>query len=173
MPSRKRYEFIPYQKRKIQGKDAKKNNSEVRSATEMLLNDIITKCGAELDQLFSIGNMREFDLENEIHQRGVNIRYLGKFIYSFHPKGHLYFCVNSPDARGVIMTHVASRAACKTLQSQMRKIVLGTNLFYVVIHSHDLDSDPLLLVDDAPFQATILNYLNLLFGKSQASKTFW
>ena len=51
-----------------------------------MLNEIITKCGQELDQLFSIGNMRDFDLENEIHQRGINIRYLGNIIEIFLPK---------------------------------------------------------------------------------------
>jgi hypothetical protein len=58
--------------------DAETNNQEVIEATQQLINDIIPRFAAELNAKYATVPLENFQLEEELHNHGINTRYLGK-----------------------------------------------------------------------------------------------
>ena len=132
-------------------------NEQLKEATKELIEVLVPRYALELVQFMSEQDMLSGGIENiqinqHLHARGINVRFLGKIAACVRVLDHEY----GPVTHRFIMIEMCSRVLKAILRQKLR----DTMKLYRV---------PL----EEPYMEQTVEFLNVAFGTSPASAEFW
>lgn len=131
--------------------DKKKNNDDVDTATKDLLGITLSNFARELaaaleEEVRIVGTLTQFRLTEELHRKGINMRYLGLLVARLGKFKYAKFIVAHMCAR-IIKIQIRER-----LRQGMKELRMPV---------------------DEPYRIVVTDYLNLVFGNTAASTDHW
>ena len=127
-----------------------KCNSDVEEASNYLEEKIIPLFAKEFSGLVLSGNYEEIRITEEMHSKGINMRYLGLVFQ------HVMRMGISPLAGYLLLLEGISRVLKRTLRTWFRKSV-----------------QELCIPLEIPYHSLVVDILNAVFGSSEMSILFW
>ncbi|KAL6071444.1 PICALM [Balamuthia mandrillaris] len=131
------------------GMQRPENNQEIMEATKRLHNETIPQFATWLDGKDSKWLSSKFvgeEIAAVIHKHGINLRKLGLIRAKCRAK----------QVRSILLQEIVARTIKNKLRANLR--------------TKTRESPPMLLT---PVQNSVVDFLNLVFGKTKASKNFW
>ncbi|KAL6074899.1 Rab GTPase domain containing protein [Balamuthia mandrillaris] len=131
------------------GMQRPENNQEIMEATKRLHNETIPQFATWLDGKDSKWLSSKFvgeEIAAVVHKHGINLRKLGLIRAKCRSK----------QVRSILLQEIVARTIKNKLRANLR--------------TKTRESPPMLLT---PVQNSVVDFLNLVFGKTKASKNFW
>jgi tetratricopeptide (TPR) repeat protein len=131
------------------------HNREIVEATNHLLVVIIPEFAKELSAMMKEAlnkgqHMSNFRLTEMMHRRGINMRFLGVV------RHHIIEKAANWDCQLLLLVEMAARVIKNNLRKRLREKMKSLKL-------------PV----DEPYRRLVIDYLNLVFGESDASQAYW
>ena len=132
-------------------------NRDLRDATEHMKESVIPKYAISLvkyvrEQDLRVGGVEQMQLNQHLHARGINVRFLGEVAY--------YVRRLNLDYSALVNRLIVVEMCARSLKAVLRQTLRDTMRLYKV---------PL----EQPYEEKVVEFLNLVFGSGDSSEDFW